>query len=136
MELDEEDNRDRGHHVPQQQHHHHQPQQQQQNPHPPRSPLGIISDGRRYASPTGTDHDEDMRSVDGEDHHGDAAGMSEKQRTIRHLSPVPYDHDDRRDHHHNYQQQQQQQHHHHHHRAEQDEQGQQQQPAPTATASS
>ncbi|KAG0283085.1 SPT3 Dosage dependent suppressor of Ty-induced promoter mutations-like protein [Linnemannia gamsii] len=139
MELDEEDNRDRGHHVPQQQqqqHHHHQPQQQQQHPHPPRSPLGIISDGRRYASPTGTDHDEDMRSVDGEDRHGDAAGMSEKQHTARHLSPVPYDNDDRRDHHHNYQQHQQQQHHHHHHhRAEQDEQGQQQQPAPTATAS-
>lgn len=123
MELDGEDNRDRGHHVP---------QQQQPHPHPPRSPLGIISDGRRYASPTGTDHDEDMRSVDGEDHHGEAAGVSEKRHTTRHLSPVPYDH------HHHYQQQQQQQHNppRHHLRAERDEQEQQQQPAPTATAAS
>ncbi|KAF9143335.1 SPT3 Dosage dependent suppressor of Ty-induced promoter mutations-like protein [Mortierella sp. GBA39] len=140
MELDE-DSRDRGHHVPQQHHIHHQQQQPHPHPppHPPRSPLSIISDGRRYASPTGTDHDEDMRSVDGEDHHVEAAGVNEKQHITRHLSPVPYDHDDRHDHHHHFQQQQQQQHnphHHHHHRAERDEQEQQQQPAPTATAAS
>ncbi|KAG0368810.1 SPT3 Dosage dependent suppressor of Ty-induced promoter mutations-like protein [Mortierella sp. AD032] len=145
MDLDEE-NRSRGHLVLQQQPQHHQPahhlhhqHQHQQHPHPPRSPLGI-SDGRRYASPSGTDHDEDMRSADEEDQ-VEASG-------IRHLSPVSYEHDDRRDHlHHQQQQQQQQQQHHHRHlqqqqrhhhaeRDEQDQQQQQQQPAPTATAAS
>ncbi|KAG0271520.1 SPT3 Dosage dependent suppressor of Ty-induced promoter mutations-like protein [Linnemannia exigua] len=164
MDLDEE-NRNRGHLAPQQQpqnhhpaHHLHHQHQQQQHPHPPRSPLGIISDGRRYASPTGTDHDEDMRSADEEDQ-VEASGVVrriEKQPVTRHLSPASYEHDDRRDHHHhhhhhNHNHHNQQQHHHHlqqqqqqrhHHHAERDEQGQssqqqqQQQPAPTATAAS
>ncbi|KAF9135082.1 SPT3 Dosage dependent suppressor of Ty-induced promoter mutations-like protein [Mortierella sp. 14UC] len=158
MDLDEE-NRNREHHASQQQQLHqlhHHPLQQQQQPHPPRSPLGIISDGRRYASPTGTEHDEDMRSADEEDQ-VEASGVArriEKQPVTRHLSPVSYEHDDRRDLHHHHQQQQeqqqqqqqqhlyqqqhQQQHRHIHHLAERDEQDQssQQQPAPTATAAS
>ncbi|KAF9920426.1 SPT3 Dosage dependent suppressor of Ty-induced promoter mutations-like protein [Linnemannia zychae] len=118
MDLD-----DQGHHA--------NPQQQQQHTHPVRSPLGIISDEQRYASPIGTDQDEDMKSVNGEDEIEDS-GVAKQRATARHMSPESYEHTD---------DQQDQPHHRHYDErsrpmGQQDQPSQQQQTATTATAAS
>ncbi|KAF9091401.1 SPT3 Dosage dependent suppressor of Ty-induced promoter mutations-like protein [Mortierella sp. AD031] len=123
-----------GHKIEQDEDRHHQ--QHLQPSHPPRSPLGIISDGRRYASPTGTEHDEEMEAVDGrhhQDHHHPetAAAVREKQQT-RHMSPVHYDEDEQ----HQHDQQQRQPPERDYSLNPQDQAASQQQPASTATAAS